>query len=251
MKIAFSFDDGRADALDASKILNSYGLVASFHVVTGFIDGTFISDEFGYNRKPLSFSDLNEMKMLGMRISSHGDKHLMDIDDFRNSYRKLKDANLIDDKCGFSIPFSQYNENQLKEFVNNNEDTLSYVRVGRNSKCYTIFSKINYVLYHIFKNQLPYNLFNKYNLMDNIDRYHLYSLVIKKDCKAKNINKFIKKYANKDASLIIMFHSIVDNPKDTWEYSTEEFKSVCQNVVELRNRKSVETLTIEELINEQ
>ena len=45
MKIVFSFDDGRIDFIDSSRILSKYGLVGTFHITTGFVDGSFVGTD--------------------------------------------------------------------------------------------------------------------------------------------------------------------------------------------------------------
>lgn len=62
MKIVFSFDDGRDDAAKAADILYKHGLNGSFHITTGFVDGSFKTDAFGIGRTPLTVDQINAMK---------------------------------------------------------------------------------------------------------------------------------------------------------------------------------------------
>ena len=249
MIICFSFDDGRSDAYVAHKIMVENGIVGTFHVTTGFIDNTFNTDSFGVNRSPLSLRQLQEMKNNGMEISSHGDKHMMNDDDFATSYRKLKEWQLVNDKVGFSVPNSDYSNDELKIFYKNNKSSISYIRVGRSSKCYSLSSKVNYALYHVLHLQCFYNIFNKHNVIEKVDRNKIVSLVIKNDIKAKNIVSFIDKYKNqKNAILVIMFHSIVEQPNNKWEWSIDNFKYLCKY---LSSEKEIECLTIEQMIKQE
>ena len=247
MKVCLSFDDGRDDAYYAFKILKEKSLVASFHVATGFIDGSFVTDSFGIGRKPLTIEQLKEMKANGMDISSHGDRHVMEDIDFSVSVKKLREWNLVDKrkKIGFSVPNSQFTEDELKRFISNNEVELSYIRVGRSPKCYSFFSKVNYALYHLFHFQCFYNSFNKHNLIQNIDKYHLYSLVLTSDVRVKNVIKFIEKSKNKNAVLVIMVHSVIEKPQNKWEYSSLEFKKLVDYL-----SKNTTVVTLEELVND-
>lgn len=249
MNVIFSFDDGRSDALDAAKILHSYGLVGTFHVTTGFIDGTFNTIVFGKNRKSINIDELAQMKKLGMEISSHGDKHILDYNDFKTSLDKLNNWRLIDgSKAGFSIPNSEYDLNQLNEFLSKCGESLLYVRGGRSPKCYTFLSKINYVLYQITKLQFFYNKFNKFNLNDSSKNNLLFSVVVKKNIKPNNVLKFINKYCYTDKTLVLMFHSIVDKATNKWEYSTKKFKIICNGVSSLKNNGKIQCCTFVDLL---
>lgn len=245
MKIIFSFDDGRSDAYQAFKLLKKYALTASFHITTGFVDKSFITNSFGIERKPLTIDELIEMHKNGMDISSHGDKHITDNKDFTISMNKLKEWGINKGKYGFSVPNSNYTPELLTTFVNDNSNNLQYIRIGRSKECYTLTSKIHYVLYKLFKLQLSYNHFNKHNLITNINKHHIPSLVIKNYTKVKNIIKFINKYRSTNYTLAIMLHSIVDNPSNQWEWSTSNFTTLCEYLS--KEKSTIEVLTLEEL----
>ena len=230
MNVVFSFDDGRSDAYLAHSILKKYNLVGSFHITTGFIDGTFQTKVFGDNRTPLSVTQINEMSRNGMDISSHGDRHIMETTDFRVSLNKLKSFGLNFSKIGFSIPNSRSDSKTIMNFIEDNKFYLSYIRVGRSEKCYLFISKIRYFLYHILHFQTFFNHFNKHNVFESVDRFKINSLVVLKDSKSKNIMRFIKNYKDTNKTLVLMFHSIVEKPKDKWEYSIKEFEDICKYV---------------------
>ena len=246
MNVCLSFDDGRIDSYsNAYKVLLLNNLKASFHVTTGFIDQTFITDSFGVNRAPLTVDNIVEMTNHDMEISSHSDRHIMDVDDFKVSIDKLRKWGIKKDKIGFSIPNSKCSKEELNAFIENNKKDLLYVRVGRNPKCYSFCGKVNYSLYKVFKFNCFYNRFNKFNLLKEIDNNSIYSVVVKKHIKASSIIKFINKYKNTNYSLVLMFHSIVDNPNDKWEWSKNKFDKLCSY---LANEKSINVLTLEELV---
>lgn len=250
MKICLSFDDGRIDSFYAAyKILTNAKLNASFHIATGFIDGTYISNDFGNDRKPLSKEHLLEMHDNNMDISSHGDKHVMEADDFLISIKKLSLWGIKKTKYGFSIPNSKYSSNELKLFLDKNEKDILYIRGGRNPSCYSFKNKVNYVFYKLFHIYHCYKKFNEPNLLDSIDKNLLFSLVVKKHTKVSDLIRFINDYKETNKTLIIMFHSIVDNPADDWEWEKDSFKKLCSFLAD--NKNIIETLSIEELIKNE
>ncbi len=245
MEVCLSFDDGRIDAYDAYQVLKKYKLKASFHITTGFIDGSFKTDSFGIERKPLTMNQLVEMFEGDMDISSHGDRHVMENADFVTSLSKLKKWSLVrGEKVGFSVPNSDYKPDELSKFISSNSDHLSYVRVGRSPKCYSFLSKVNYVLYHTFHLFSSYESFNKHNLINrnelNLDC--LYSLVVKCDTKAKHLITFIDRHKTEDVVLIIMLHSIVGNPQNGWEFSLDDFTKLVEYL-----SSNVNVVTLKEL----
>lgn len=245
MKLVFSFDDGRDDFIKSALTLNKYNLVGSFHITTGFIDGSFATDAFGIGRKPLSINELKTMKEMGMDVSSHGDKHITEYKDFINSYNKLQNWLDLKGKIGLSVPNSDFTDEQLNDFENKLSDKLTYVRVGRSPKCYSVFGKISYVLYHLLHWQVFFNKFNKSNLIKEFDKNKIVSLVVKKDTKVKHLVNFIDKYKNENCVLVLMFHSVVENPTNTWEYSEKQFDELCSFV----SKNQIKTYTLEELAN--
>ena len=248
MRVIFSFDDGRDDAFNASTILKQHNLVGTFHITTGFIDGTFHSKSFGPNRQPLKISELVQMKNMGMEISSHGDKHTMNVNDFLVSYDKICEMHLNSNfKIGFSVPHSRIDTNVKKSFLDMLTNVLLYIRVGRSKKCYSFSKKVMYYLYHKTHKYKYFSSFNKPNILRDIDRYNLNSIVIKNDTKIDHIIEFLKKYSSQDVSVILMFHSIVDNPTNEWEYSKEDFVKLCDFCA---NERKIYNLTISKLIEE-
>lgn len=244
MRLCLSFDDGRSDAYDAFRVLSAKHLVASFHVCTGFVDGSFVTDSFGFRRQPLSVEQIVAMAASGMDISSHGDKHTMNDADFRVSCDKLSAWIGSREKIGFSVPFSKFSDDELNRFVAANKSALSYVRVGRSQKCYSFFSKVAYVLYHWFHWSCFFDFFNRHNLIFNLDKFRIRSLVIKKDTRVSHLLRFIEKHKDKDCVLVVMLHSIVTDPKGEWDWSLSDF---CKLIDYLQVCKGIEVTTLESL----
>ena len=96
MKVCLSFDDGRDDTFKyAFPIIKKHNLTASFHVTTGFIDGTYRGNDFSSLRRPVTIQNLLEMSNYGIEISSHGDKHITDCSDFKNSFFNQSNRSLL------------------------------------------------------------------------------------------------------------------------------------------------------------
>lgn len=246
MKLVFSFDDGRADAFDAFNVLHKHRLKGTFHITTGYIDHTFSKKNFANGYHPLSVDAILQMKEQGAEFSSHGDKHVMDVHDFIDSFNKIKSfgAN-ADPKIGFSIPYSKTTSKELDFFCNELKDSLLYVRGGRNKRCYTLLSKIFYFLYHKFHCFFAYYLFNKHNIIRNINPYQLCSVVIKDDVRPEHVIRFLEKKASDDVLVILMFHSLKKEVTDQWDYSIEHFEKICKAV---SSNHDIDCVTLKELI---
>lgn len=248
MKLIFTFDDGRIDSYEASQILKKHEICGSFFVVTGFVDGSFKTTVFGDSRKPLTREMLLKMKNDGHEIASHGDKHLTDCDDFETSYHKLREWKLCDQKVGFSVPNSKASFSELVSFYSIEKNRISYIRTGRNERCYTFLNKVRYVLFRLLKFQFLFNHFNKPNLIFNsTETYFFNSIVVKRGTKSKSVIKFLKKYSSLDCTLILMFHSVVDKPVDVWEYSKDDFEAICEYASQ---DKKIDAIPLKDLCND-
>jgi len=248
MIICFSFDDGRADFYNTSQILYKHGLKGTFHITTGFIDGSFTTCCFGKDRSPLTITQLQDMTKCGMEIASHGDRHITNSNDFKQSLIKIRKWIKTNGKIGFSIPNSKIQEGVLHNFVCQNATDLLYVRGGRSKNCYSLLPKAAYFFYHhICKLQFIYNYFNKNNLNFTVDKWNLNSVVVTNDIKLSNVVKFIKKYARYDCVVVLMFHSIVQKPNDRWEWKESNFSKLCEHISELIKEGKIVCKRIDEL----
>ena len=241
MKICLSFDDGRDDQyFNAYKMLKNHNLIGTFHVTTGFIDGSFVNECFGNNRKPLTINQLLEMHDNGMEISSHGDKHITNYNDFHISISKLKSWGIYKTRYGFSVPNSEYTKDTIDLFKTELKDTILYIRVGRNPRCYSFVNKIRFVLYHKLHFSKAFNSFNKNNLLPFDKGHTFYSLVVRSSTRVKDLINFIDKHSLSEYNLVIMFHSIVDKSTNKWEWNKSEFKVLCDY---LESKKDILVVT--------
>lgn len=183
-----------------------------------------------------------------MEISSHGDKHIMEEKDFIISFNKLREWGINKTKkIGFSIPNSKYTDDELNNFFEKNKDKIQYIRAGRSPSCYSFSMKLSYLIYKFFKIQYFFNLFNTYNINKQTKTRQLYSVVITKNINPKHISNFINKHASNDGLIVLMFHSIVEHPKDKWEYSKKRFTILCEEINHMINSNVIKCLKIEDL----
>ena len=177
LTISFSFDDGRMDTYtEAYLIMKKYGLIGTIHVTTGFIDKTFSDYKWKSADLPLTIDQLKEMSMNGFEISTHGDRHISKIEDMANCHFKLKSWALIDRKFGFSVPTSKISFEQKESIISRfSAEGLSYIRVGRHSKCYKLESKVWFLIHKATKKQIFYNLFNRHNVINLSEQFDTYN----------------------------------------------------------------------------
>lgn len=239
--ISLSFDDGREDTYRvAFKIMKKYGLKGTIHVTTGYVDKTWNEEKWKTAKGPISVEQLKEMKEYNFEISSHGDKHITENNDLSVSIEKLKQWGLINEKIGFSIPRSKLLENKLEFSKYLEINRVSYMRGGRSPLCYSLKSKIIYVLYNLTKIQLFYDLFNRHNcisIRENYieNKYDLFSVIIRYEDNPSTVVKFIKSNINKSKWIILMLHSIQEKNednygKDPWCWDANKFEQLCKEL---------------------
>lgn len=238
--ISLSFDDGREDTYRvAFKIMKKYGLKGTIHVTTGYIDETWTEKNWKTAKGPISIEQLKEMKEDNFEISSHGDKHIAENNDLSVSIEKLKHWGLINENVGFSVPTSQLKDKrEFSKYLERNK--VSYMRGGRSPLCYSLKSKVIYVLYKLTKIQLFYDLFNRHNCMsigENCieNKYDLFSVVIRYEDNPSRVVRFIESNINKGKWIILMMHSIQEKNednygKDAWCWEANKFEKLCKEL---------------------
>jgi hypothetical protein len=229
MDVCITFDDGRSDNfVYAVPLLKKYRLTATFFITTGFIDRSFVTDDFGAGREPMEIDQLQNLKKEGFELAAHGDRHIMEAEDYSLCLSKMRSWGLCEDKIGFSVPHTHYQEEELEKFYSDHADSLSYIRLGRNPRCFSFVNKSRYVLYHRLSRQKGlYYHFNEPNVTAPKDRIHLYSAMIKNDVRPSDVFYLLEKNKTGSAPLIFMFHSIIPTVKDMWEWSCRNFEAFC------------------------
>lgn len=251
--VSLSFDDGREDtARIAYPIMKKYNLPATIHITTGFVDGSWREHNWKSCDTPMSVDDLLMLVNEGFELSLHGDKHKTDPDDFSTSKQKFSSWGIDVTKLGFSVPNSELSgEDKAKfvDFLKNND--VKYMRVGRNTSCYTLASKMCYVMYRLFRFQWAYNLFNRHNLNKSPDLFDLNTVVVRNTDRADSIIRFINKNKS-DCRIILMLHSVLTKgdskyDADAWCWDAEQFEALCRY---LRQAVDDGRLEVETIINQ-
>ena len=245
-RVFITFDDGRKDNFaNAFLTLKDASLKATFFVTTGFIDGTFVTNDFGEGRAPLSVQELQIMKDGGMEIGCHGDKHITEINDFDIAFQKLQNWGLISERCSFSLPNSLIDRKTFLEFSEKCSPRITNIRGGRDEGCYSFFKKSAFATLRLIETYHAYSYFNKPNILRGAEKRCPWpSLVIRKEDKLSLLCRFLSSMP-KDSSIILMFHSIVEKPESTWEWSLSNFKGFCDFLDE--NKFKMQTALISSL----
>lgn len=249
--ICLSFDDGRKDFYDyAFPILEKYNLVASLNVTTGYVDDSFKPNwETSYGS--VSKEELKELKDYGIEIAYHGDQHITEEKDFKNSINKLNKWNLKENKMGFAVPGSYLENINIKKFtkfLKNN--SVIYMRVDNDKKCNKFYNKVFRKLYNLTNTYLFYKLYNQNNSKKNInDWYNLSSIIVFKKDNSFCLNKYIDSQIKRKSLNIFMFHGILPNNhkcygKDEYAWDTESFDNFCSHLSKLSTENKIKVKTL-------
>lgn len=251
--ISFTFDDGRKDNYDiAFPIMKSFDLSATLFCTTGYIDGSFRSEDWKSAEAPLTINELKELKQSGWEIALHGDCHTTNLQDSLSSKKKMEDWDLKEISYGFSIPNSNASVNDVSDIANSG--FISYIRKGRNTDTSTLFAKILFGLYTYLKSKKAYKKFNapNTNTLPLKNKYDICSLVIRRGDNPKFISDFIKAIPD-NTWTVFMFHSILPkaNEKynaDPWTYSDVSFEKICAEMKQLQNENICKVVTMQDMI---
>ena len=249
--VCLSFDDGRKDFYDyAFPILKKYNLVASLNVTTGYVDGSF-KPNWNTSYGAISKEELKKIKEYGIEIAYHGDQHITEVKDFKNSINKLNKWNLKDDKMGFAVPGSYLkNVNIIKftKFLRNSK--VIYMRIDNDKKCNKFLNKVFRKLYNLTNIYWFYKLYNQNNSKKNIDNwYNLPSIIVFKKDKSEYLNKYISSQIKRKNLNIFMFHGILPIEhkcygKDEYAWDTKNFDNFCKHLSKLCIEDKIEVKTL-------
>lgn len=244
-KIVLSFDDGRIDNIRAAReILVKCNVPATFNITTGYIDQSISKVNCPSTSLSLNKNDLDYLIKNGFEIASHGDQHLNDIDDIRNSVNKIHEIFKLDSEIGFASPNSLLN---YSAFIQNKELLesfgIKYVRTGLNDDkkiLPRILRKISNLSGTSFFFKL--SLYN-YKLLE-MNTSFFYSIPITKKTTLKQLIDLLKYFSNKNKDCILMFHSILQKGEelynDNWSWDYDDFRELC---LFLNNNDSIEVVT--------
>jgi hypothetical protein len=208
--------------------LKQYNFTASFHVTTGFIDGT-IKDSYFRNIEAMSVNNIIDMSKNGFDISSHGDMHINEEEDLKNSLAKLKMWGVVDSNpIIFSSPSSEiYEKNIVKYSAMLRKNNVKYLRTGivvrRNGLLYCLI----YLAQKLFNSKMLFYFLNRKEIM-RTDRkdFIVKSVSVKRWNSIEQLNYLIERLRDKEI-VVFLFHGIVpekDMEKDDWCFSAEKFE---------------------------
>lgn len=216
--VTLSFDDGREDNYRvALPIMQKYGLLGTFHITTGYIDGTLDGTAWGSADGPMTLTQLEEMHRLGHEISSHGDQHLNTESDITTSVTKLKAWGLTRNGQveGFASPGSGLTLENIDImtpwFVENGITHARSASAGGEATSKDVLNNMNYPPLHNFR---------------------LTSQVITYSTDISDIVPLIADAVNSKRWCILMLHSILKPDDagvgfDNWWWSEENFEHLC------------------------
>jgi hypothetical protein len=240
--VILSFDDGRKDNYDvAYSLLKQYGFTASFHITTAFVDGTIKNNYFN-NIEAMSINDVIDMSNNGFDISSHGDMHINEKNDLKNSLLKLKKWGISSSNpIIFSSPNSEiYEKNIVQYFDMLSENRVKYLRSGivvrRNGLLYCLI----YLVQKLFNSKTLFYFLNRREIM-RIDKkdFIIKSISVKKWNSIKQINYFIGKLKDKEIA-VFLFHGIMyEKNNDDWCFSAEKFECFLKTLRLYKDRIKV------------
>lgn len=251
--ISITFDDGRSDNyLLAKRIMDKYQLQGTVYITTGFIDGTWEGKDILQSpTRPLKTEEILKLYNSGWEIGLHGDKHQSNVEDMHVALTKLQNWG-IDNTCwGISIPNSATNESEICELLESEYGKqIAYIRRGRKCNTKSLFNRVLYCVYSIFKINSAYRAFNLPNICakNKIDISNISSVVVKSNDSPKMIVDFINRIPD-DSIVVLMLHSILPSThpkhgKDPWSFDESKFEALCSvlNTQILNNKLTVSPL---------
>lgn len=231
--VILSFDDGRSDTyINAVPIMDKYSIIATINVTTDFV----LHPESNYSfksadNKAMTIDQVLELYKKGYEIASHGNKHINDPDDVKESLDILHNWG-VSNVYGFASPSSEVTENNYKDFaylIDNG--SLKYIRSGTQTRREGIFYAAITVFNRVFRSRKIFSFLNKRNLM-NINQLPilLKTVAITRYTTVDQITSFLEKIHDNEIA-ILMFHSILTQSpqiKDSWYWLSKDFDKLCQ-----------------------
>ena len=253
--VSLSFDDGRGDNAEVvDQILLPKGIPATLNITTGYIDGTCPVLFLPSTKEPMKKEDVIRFAASPLiEIALHGDQHQNTPDDIMKGRKKLMEWLGKDEKYlfGFASPKSElsiktWDSPQFREL----RCKLLYMRTSFRIESYhfmrTIFRKIGRVL-HI---PLLYKVAFADSAMRFRDDKIIYSVCVHRDITFQQVRALIEDSIKKNASVTLMFHSIIDDctGEDTWSWGKMKFMMLCDYLAKMREEGKLDVLTTREMI---
>lgn len=218
--ITFSYDDGLKDNYEIALPLHEkYEIPASLAIISGRAGSPDFWDKY---MTPYQVVDAD---MRGHEIVSHGVNHKskyidLSIDELKYEleYSKLFLSGLVDNEIkAINLPFASYNDLVLEKTY----DSYEIIRVGE----------------------------YKFNNIEDKPRL-VYSHSLKRDSELSKVKKLIDKAIEKNKWLVIVFHSISDDPENSNLYTNSHIflESLLSYSKELIDKKLLEPLLFRDII---
>jgi hypothetical protein len=251
--IMLSFDDGRKDNYEiVFPMLRKYGFTASFHIVTGFVDGTATAK---FNT--MSIDNVKEMAKEGHDISSHGDRHKNTEEDLRTSLQKLQAWGIDKTPLLFSSPYSEIYEGNIEDYLDMlKNNRIEYVRSGVQIRRKGLLYMVLEFVQLWTKSKRLYYYLNKPNIMKLVEGNNtgiggiwvIKSSCVKRQNKVGQLLYLIKKLQTNDV-VCFLFHSVLPKKtigKDGYTFSVEKFELFLKC---LKDDEDITVLNISEYTN--
>ena len=251
-RIVLSFDDGRADNLRAVKeIITPCGLKATMNITTNFVEDTIPSDVRPCPNVSMDRVDVAELaSFANIEIAGHGTNHQNTLEDLGEGVKTLRrwlpDTPIV----GIASPNSKLlEEDIIKDQAAYEALGLSYVRIGPGNS-YSGLHRIFGKLARMTGSSWFYTHSVAGALITGKPGFCLLSVPVMKPHRLQQVQALVRSAVQKDADLILMFHSILkpdeDHYADDWTWDYEDFNNLCQW---LSNQGDIEVVTTAELVS--
>lgn len=254
--ISFSFDDGRADNIDAfDKVLLPKKIPVTLNVTTGYIDGSCPFDKRPSDKPAMTVADIQRYaENPYVELALHGDCHLNTEEDIETGRQKIiKWLGLPENQAfGFASPGSKLN---LQEFILSTSklfrEHIIYVRHSLRIEDLKKIRVLSRKAGRIWHNPIFYEIAYGNTLMDTCTDRIIYSIPVLKDTTVSQLKAIIEKSIEKQMAVTFMFHSIKNDTslEDNWSWSTEKLISFCDYILPLVESGEMQCVTTRELYN--
>lgn len=249
--ISLSFDDGRKDNYTLMyPIIKKYDIPVTINIATGYIEGVINPSDFDFP-EPMSVSMLSQLfHDSNVEIAGHGYMHINEKEDIIQGIEALHKMfgveALYKGGNGFASPGSGLSMNYYHEIHNDLlEKGFSYVRLSLRVKSHNLIRIYMRKLARITHLPYAFKVAYKETLMTTVEDDVLYSIPILSSTTTEEIISLIKYATKKNASCVLMFHSIVKDGeiRNNWDYSVDKFEKLCAFLANEREKNHLKVLT--------
>lgn len=250
--IAFSFDDGRLDNYtNAHPILKKYHLPATFNITSGYIKNE-IDREFFKFPLPMTESMVQELYADGhYEIAGHGCKHINTVEDIVTGIQDLCQMLHTEQLTGEGNGFASPGSDLTKEMYNGMKSVLDanhfcYVRISCRYKSHSKLKRYLRKASRIVKWPWIYKVAYQDTLMDKVEDNILYSIPVLSSVTTKQMKAVIQAAIEQKKVCVLMFHSIIprESIRNSWDYPTDSFESICKLLSGYQEKKQLEVTTV-------